>query len=162
MIPLSLACRVGHVEVVLLLLQHGAKATPNTNGEYPIHIAAGAGHAQICRMLKDYPGWDIPDKYFEWTPVFHAARNGHLDCVKVLLELGSRLTVVDEMGKQAVFYAAWYGHLDCVRLLLQVLNDGGVCVEALVGGLADLACEDGVGGDAFFIDELLYLLEHRY
>lgn len=129
MIPLSLACRVGHVEVVLLLLQHGAKSTPNTNGEYPIHIAAGAGHAQICRMLKDYPGWDIPDKYFEWTPVFHAARNGHLDCVKVLLELGSRLTVVDEMGKQAVFYAAWYGHLDCVRLLLQVAGPdsaGGV------------------------------------
>ena len=116
---LSLACRVGHVGIVQLLLEHNVKSVPNTNGEYPIHIAAQEGHAEICRLLRNLEGWDSPDKYNEWTPVFHAARNGHAECVKVLLELGSRVGIVDETGKQAVFYAAWYGHPSCVELLLE-------------------------------------------
>ncbi|OCB90859.1 cyclin-dependent protein kinase inhibitor [Sanghuangporus baumii] len=123
LVPLSLACRVGHVDVVRLLLQHNARNAPNTNGEYPIHIAAQEGHAELCRLLRDYEGWDVPDKYNEWTPLFHAARHGHESCVRVLLELGSRVDVVDETGRQAVFYAAWYGHPSCVNLLLEASSE---------------------------------------
>lgn len=118
LIPLTMACRVGHTRVVKLLLDHRARSVPNTNGEYPIHIAAQEGHAEICRLLFKYDGWDLPDKYNEWTPLFHAARHGHESCVRVLLELGSNATVVDETGKLPVFYAAWYGHPICVKLLL--------------------------------------------
>lgn len=119
LIPLSLACHVGHVDVVRLLLQHNAKSVPNSNGEYPVHIAARDGHSEICKLLKDYEGWDTPDKYNEWTPLFHAARYGNEGCVRVLLELGCRVNQIDETGKQAIFYAAWYGHPACVSLLLQ-------------------------------------------
>lgn len=118
LIPLTIACRVGDIEVVRLLLQHGARSIPDTNGEYPIHFAAQEGHAEICRLLYQYEGWDAQDKYNEWTPLFHAARHGREECVYVLLELGSRVNVVDETGKQALFYAAWYGHPRCVDLLL--------------------------------------------
>ena len=118
LIPLTIACRVGHIEVVKLLLQYGARSIPDTNGCYPIHFAAQEGHAEICRLLYQYEGWDLQDKYNDWTPLFHAARHGHEDCVRVLLELGSRVGVTDETGKQAVFYAAWYGHPRCVDLLL--------------------------------------------
>lgn len=41
--------------------------------------------------------------------------------------------------------------------LLQVLDDGRVRREALLRRLADLACVDGIGGDALFLDELLDL-----
>lgn len=122
LIPLSLACRVGNIDVVKLLLEYKATSVPNTNGEYPIHIAAQEGHSEICRLLVNYDGWDTADKYNEWTPLFHAARNGHASCVKVLLELGSRVGVTDETGKQAVFYAAWYGHPKCVALLLDAAH----------------------------------------
>lgn len=117
--PLALACRVGHIDVVKLLLQHKAKSIPNTNGEYPIHIAAQEGHADICRLLFNYDGWDMPDKYNEWTPLFHAARHGHELCVRVLLELGSRVNANDETNKRPIFYAAWYGHPRCVSMLLE-------------------------------------------
>ncbi|KAI5124795.1 hypothetical protein M0805_005429 [Coniferiporia weirii] len=126
LIPLSLACRVGHIDVVKLLLQRGARSIPNTNGEYPIHIAAREGYADICRLLHNYEGWDAPDRYNEWTPLFHAARNGHESCVRALLELGSRVGVTDETGKQAVFYAAWYGHPKCVGLLLEAASRSSV------------------------------------
>jgi hypothetical protein len=46
---------------------------------------------------------------------------------------------------------------ELARPRLQVLNDGRVCREALLCGLADLACVDGIGGNAFLLDELLNL-----
>lgn len=136
LIPLSLAALAGHMDVVLLLLEHGARSLPNSNGEYPIHFAARKGHADICRLLvqpvharpnteglseggeERHEGWDKADKYNEWTPLFHAARWGHEDCVRVLLEAGARREVVDEVGCLAVHWAAWYGHMGCVELLL--------------------------------------------
>ena len=41
---------------------------------------------------------------------------------------------------------------------LEVLDDGRVRGEALLGGLADLADVDFIGGDAFFFNELLDLV----
>ncbi|KAH9938577.1 uncharacterized protein B0H18DRAFT_1081185 [Fomitopsis serialis] len=119
LIPLSLAARAGHIDVVKLLLSHGAPSVPNTNGEYPIHLAAQEGHAEIVRILASHEGWDLPDKYNEWTPLFHAARFGRDACLRVLLEEGSRIDRFDEAGNSALYYAAWYGHRPCVALLLE-------------------------------------------
>ncbi|KAI0313604.1 hypothetical protein OF83DRAFT_1086226 [Amylostereum chailletii] len=118
LIPLSLASLAGHLDVALLLLEHGAISVPNSNGEYPIHFAARQGHAEICQLLVQHKGWDLPDKYNEWTPLFHAARYGHHASVRVLLDAGCRTDILDELGNRALHYAAWYGHHDCVTLLV--------------------------------------------
>lgn len=123
LIPLSLASQCGHVDVVILLLKHGAKSAPNTNGEYPIHLAAREGHAQVCQLLLRMELWDIPDKYHDWTPLFHAARYGKTDCVRVLLEAGSTPQAKDELGQTAAHYAAWYGHQDCLELILAAIEN---------------------------------------
>lgn len=39
---------------------------------------------------------------------------------------------------------------------LEIIDDGGVCRPSLLA-FAQLGVEDGVGGDAFFLDELLDL-----
>jgi CDK inhibitor PHO81 len=119
LVPLALASLAGHLNVALLLLEHGALSLPSSSGEYPIHFAARQGHADICRLLVKYDGSDVPDKYNEWTPIFHAARFGHEDCVRVLLEAGCRTDATDEHGNNALHYAAWYGHQECVSLLLE-------------------------------------------
>lgn len=131
LIPLSLAALAGHMDVVLLLLDYGAKSVPNSNGEYPIHFAARKGHADICRLLAQpirsgsggeeelrHEGWDKADKFNEWTPLFHAARWGHGECVRVLLEAGARRDALDDLGCLPVHWAAWYGHMGCAELLL--------------------------------------------
>lgn len=121
LVPLSLASQLGHTDVVALLLKGGAKCLPNTNGEYPIHLAAREGHADVCRLLLDQGGWDFPDKYHEWTPLFHAARNGHVACLEVLLQTGTKVDRTDEFGHQAIHYAAWYGHRHCVQVLFAAI-----------------------------------------
>ncbi|KAL0070963.1 phosphate system positive regulatory protein pho81 [Marasmius tenuissimus] len=118
-IPLSIASQSGHVNVVLLLLEMGAQCISNSNGEYPMHLAARAGHAPVCKVLLKHQGWDTPDKYHAWTPLFHASRYGREDCVRVLLDAEARVGVRDELGHLAVHYAAWYGHHKCVEYLLE-------------------------------------------
>lgn len=52
--PLHCAARMGHKDLVKLLLEH--KANPNsttTAGHTPLHIAAREGHAQTVRILLD-------------------------------------------------------------------------------------------------------------
>lgn len=129
LIPLSLACQFGRVEVALLLTQHGAKSLSNSNGEYPMHLAAGEGHADVCRLLVTHEGYDISDKYNEWTPLFHAAANGHEECLKVLIEAGCKAYTRDETGRLAVFYAAWNGHMGCVNVLLVALSRSPGTIE---------------------------------
>lgn len=117
LIPLALASLAGHLDVVLLLLESGAKSVPNSTGEYPIHFAARQGHTDIVRLLASHDGWDVPDKYSEWTPLFHAARFGHVDSVRVLLDAGARTNARDELGHNALHYASWFGHTACTELL---------------------------------------------
>lgn len=126
LIPLSLASQFGHIDIATLLLQRGAIKLPNTNGEYPLHLAAREGHAEMCRMLVEQDGGsgkDTPDKYNEWTPLFHAARYGHTSTVKLLLEAGCNPFAQDEIGNIPVFYAAWHGYIPCAELILEAMEN---------------------------------------
>ncbi|KAG8900763.1 ubiquitin-protein ligase peroxin 12 [Tulasnella sp. 408] len=122
--PLLLACQFGPADVPALLLRRGARMVSNSNGQFPLHLAARDGHADICQLLLKEAkgaGKDQPDKYSEWTPLFHAARQGHLSAVQVLLEAGCDPHRADDVGMTAAFYAAWYGYIPCMEALLQAM-----------------------------------------
>ena len=126
LIPLSLACQYGQFEVARLLLRCGAKILPNSEGMYPQHFAAKAGHQAICQLLVDEGGpdgggKDRKEKYNLWTPMHHAAVGvgpEHLACVMILVEAGCDVNDPDEYGKTPGWYAAWYGHVECLNFLI--------------------------------------------
>jgi ankyrin repeat protein len=84
--PLHEAARGGHVDILQLLLNHGASVNAVTNHGYtPFHHAARVGHVDILQLLLNHgASVNAVDKYGE-TPLHHAARESHVKCVKVCL-----------------------------------------------------------------------------
>jgi ankyrin repeat protein len=101
------------------------------------------------------------------TPVFFAARDGHVDCVRALAELGADLDKPDHQHNiTPVAAAAFRGHVDCVGALAELgaslanfcwgfnpiyvaAHEGHVeVIKALAELGADLAClnESGFAG----------------
>ncbi|CAG8533496.1 12469_t:CDS:2 [Ambispora leptoticha] len=117
-IPLSLACQYGHKDIALLLLKKGAKITANIEGLYPLHLTSREGHHELSKILTEHGALlDTVDKYNGWSPIFYAASEGHIQCVKVLLDAKCEVNIKDESGRTPIYYAAWEGHIECINLL---------------------------------------------
>ncbi|GAA5941057.1 uncharacterized protein JCM15063_000635 [Sporobolomyces koalae] len=119
---LSLASQYGHEAIARLLLERGAQILPNPAGYWPQHLAAREGHAGVLQLLVDatrgFSGIDVADKYSQATPLSHAASEGHVESVRVLLNAGSDVYAQDEFRRTPIHYAAWQGHVEIVNLLL--------------------------------------------
>ncbi|KAL1983564.1 hypothetical protein VTN96DRAFT_10224 [Rasamsonia emersonii] len=118
-IPLNLACQHGSIPIVKMLLERNASLLPDAEGLYPQHLVARSGRSPELLLLLKNHGADLnqKDKLYQWTPLFHAASEGCVDCLRTLLELEVDTSVVDEKGLSAMYYAAWEGHLECMVLL---------------------------------------------
>ncbi|RAH41483.1 putative cyclin dependent kinase inhibitor Pho81 [Aspergillus brunneoviolaceus CBS 621.78] len=118
-IPLNLACQYGSIPIVQMLLERDARLLPDAEGLYPQHMVARASQSpQLLLLLKQHgANMDQRDKLYQWTPLFHAASEGCVDCLRTLLELGVDAGAVDEKCLAAMYYAAWEGHLECMLLL---------------------------------------------
>lgn len=118
-IPLNLACQHGSFPIVKMLLERKAQLLPDAEGLYPQHMVARASQSPELLLLLKQHGADLDqrDKLYQWTPLFHAASEGCVPCLRALLELGVDAKVADEKGLSAMYYAAWEGHLECMLLL---------------------------------------------
>ena len=63
---------------------------------------------------------------YEWTCLMAAARNGHLDICRLLLDKGAKVEAKNSDGWTPLHYAARNDHIEIVRLLC----DRGADVEA--------------------------------
>ncbi|KAI9776676.1 MAG: phosphate system positive regulatory protein pho81, partial [Candelina submexicana] len=132
-VPLNLACQHGSFAIARLLLQRGAQILPDAEGLYPQHQVARSGRSpELLLLLRDY-GADLNqiDKLYQWTPLFHAASEGHVRCLQTLLESGASADILDEKGLSAMYYATWEGHLECMTLLKPLAGGSGLARPSL-------------------------------
>ena len=118
-VPLNLACQYGSTAIAQLLLVNNAKILPDAEGLYPQHLVARSGaNPQALLMLESHgANLDQRDKLYQWTPLFHAAAEGRVNCLQMLLDREVDAEILDEKGLSAMYYATWEGHLECMKLL---------------------------------------------
>ncbi|XP_028841048.1 cortactin-binding protein 2 isoform X2 [Denticeps clupeoides] len=82
--------------------------------------AASQGNVTLLSMLLNQdPTTDISHLQLERTSaLFSAARNGHTDCVKLLLSSGVAADVPDQIGFTPLHTAASHGHHGCIEALV--------------------------------------------
>jgi CDK inhibitor PHO81 len=118
-IPLNLACQHESIEVATLLLERNARLLADAEGLFPQHLVARSSQKPDLLLLLRRHGADLNqrDKLYQWTPLFHAASEGKVECLRALLESGADPEALDEKGLTAMYYATWEGHLECMDLL---------------------------------------------
>ncbi|KAJ4294216.1 actin- protein 3 [Kalmusia sp. IMI 367209] len=98
--PLLTAACNGHLEVVNLLLKHGASIAAETHaGDTALDLAILKGHLDVVQALL-HAGADVSTHEGEgWTPLYKAALHGQDDIAKLLLEKGAEVNVRCEAMK---------------------------------------------------------------
>ena len=114
-----------------MLLEKGANPNIATDDrQTPLQFAAYAGNTEIVEVLVA-AGAEVntPETYNGHTALVAAARNDHVDVMRVLLEVGADRTVRIKDGRTAYHVALQYGHIDAANLLLSYQADGGAIAQ---------------------------------
>ena len=109
----------GHSEIVLYLLDAGAEINRvDFLGRTALLYGSTGPFPETVSILLDRgadPNKVDTDEHF--SPLMHAAAEGHLEVVKVLLEHGADRSLRDVDGDNAASFAAQGGHLQVVEYL---------------------------------------------
>ncbi|XP_033117767.1 uncharacterized protein LOC117117549 isoform X2 [Anneissia japonica] len=123
--PLHLASQYGSVQVAKILLQYHADPTiKNKAGKTALDLAAEFGKLVVVNLLLgSTQGGNLiapprtPMNVNMHTPLHLAAKNGHSDVIRVLLESGVDINMETHNGT-ALHEASLFGKTEVVRLLI--------------------------------------------
>nr|XP_005550659.2 cortactin-binding protein 2 isoform X2 [Macaca fascicularis] len=81
--------------------------------------AAAQGNVTLLSMLLNEEGLDINYSCEDGhSALYSAAKNGHTDCVRLLLSAEAQINAADKNGFTPLCAAAAQGHFECVELLI--------------------------------------------
>jgi ankyrin repeat protein len=143
-VVMTYAAAGGAADAIVLLQQHGAKATPrdlilaatgcytdavrvlltsgitanaSVDGIAPLHAATGENCVDTVALLLE-KGADVNVKNSDgWTPLIKAASANFPDVARVLLKHGADLDVVDRLDRTAWMYASMAGREEILAML---------------------------------------------
>lgn len=116
---LMLAGFNGHSEIILKLLEEGASINRrDIMGRTALLYTATGPFPEAVKILLDKgANPNVVDSEEHFSPLMHAAAEGNLDVVKILVEAGSDITLTDVDGDNAASFARQSGHLEVASLL---------------------------------------------
>ena len=108
-----------NILVVRMELQSSDEATNETL----LSACKRGRETEVEHLLHAPLNPDVRDAQNDWTGIHLAAKNGHLDIVRLLLEAGADMDAARQNGATALQQAAWNGYLNVVRFLLEAGAD---------------------------------------
>ncbi|XP_058464407.1 protein fem-1 homolog B isoform X1 [Malaya genurostris] len=117
--PLWVAAGSGHMNIVKLLVEHGADVNHHTSKlSTPVRAACFDGRLDIIRYLVDHNANINFANAYNNTCLMIASYKGHAVVVEYLLENGALTNEQANCGATALHYAAECGHVDVCDILL--------------------------------------------
>ena len=109
----------GHSEIVLKLLEEGADLEKRDFMDRTALLYASTGpFPETVKILLDKGALpNVVDSDEHFSPLMHAAAEGNLGVVKILVEFGADLTLKDVDGDDAESFARQAGHLQVADYL---------------------------------------------
>ena len=120
---LMTAAKAGNPDVVRALLTGGSNVSllelAQQRASTQVQQDAGYTSLGIPTGRTNYADVNVRERWYGRTALMIAAVEGHADVVRLLIEAGSNLDVVDEEGSSALSLARNYGHLDVAAVLVE-------------------------------------------
>jgi serine/threonine-protein phosphatase 6 regulatory ankyrin repeat subunit B len=119
--PIHVASRLGHKEILILLLQYSASLTSVTNaGNTALHLASEEGLLNLVKYLVELDRGGLCSHNFEKeTPLHLAARNGRHFLIIYFAENGCNINAPSSNGATCLHVAFENGHFKTVECLLR-------------------------------------------
>ena len=114
----------GHTEIVRLLLEAGADVrTRDAMGRTALlYASTGPFAATVKLLLAHQADPNIVDHDEHFSPLMHAAAEGQLEVVRLLLESGADPMLKDIDGETAALFARNNGHTEVAGLIQSVID----------------------------------------
>ena len=152
--PLYLASQAGHVDLVRLLIEHGADAGAQTkSGTTPLLRASFQGDVVMARLLIEHDANVAAKNEYGATLLYWASEQGDVDMARLLIEHGADVATKNEYGATLLHEASERGDVNMARLLIE--HGADVAAQNEYG--ATLLHEASERGD---VDMARLLIEH--
>lgn len=123
--PLSVACRIGYLDVAALLIEHGADINYCDDNGYSslINIWQDCDINTIQFLIENK--YDLNSKNeLDYTPLMFASARGDLEIVKLLLENGADKNAIDKEGITPFLFALNSSSSTAEEVALYLLDSG--------------------------------------
>ncbi|KAF7488086.1 Palmitoyltransferase ZDHHC17 [Sarcoptes scabiei] len=154
--PLHWATRQGHLHMIVKLIKHGADPSiMDGDGYNSLHLAAQFGHTSIAAyLIAKGQDIDAPDSNGMTALMWSAFRNNSVDPTRLLITLGSNLSLTDKNRNTALHRAVLARNATVVSILLKF--GANTNIQNMAG---DTPLDMSIKFQAKFIYSLL--LEHK-